>query len=224
MQGRFRILSILLDSQRLSYHTIYQHVLFSVFLLAYLPLRIRVSAHATIPFQCTNSREEPEHIMCARQIQENILIRRPGGGASWRAVLVAMFVLGMCCGTADAQEPSWRPVEGQMMTRWAKEVSPETVLPEYPRPTMVRDRWLNLNGLWEFAMRPVDEKQRPEEFDDQILVPFCVESALSGVKKTVVETDRLWYRRQSYVGAARTDGGHGGGWDDAGRGNCRCNS
>jgi hypothetical protein len=81
------------------------------------------------------------------------------------------------------------------MTRWAKDVSATNALPEYPRPMMVRDQWKNLNGLWEFAMRPVDEKRRPEKFDDQILVPFCVESALSGVKKKVVETDRLWYRR-----------------------------
>ena len=133
--------------------------------------------------------------MCIRQTQDRFSIRRPGG-AWWYAVLVATFVLGVvCCGIASAAGPGWRPVEGQMMTRWAKEVTPETVLPEYPRPMMVRGQWKNLNGLWEFAMRPVDEKQRPDRFDSRILVPFGVESALSGVKKKVVETDRLWYRR-----------------------------
>jgi len=110
-------------------------------------------------------------------------------------VVLAMFVVSACCGTVNAEAPSWQPVKGHLMTRWAKDVSPTRALPEYPRPMMKRERWKNLNGLWEFAMRPVDEKQRPEKFDDHILVPFCVESALSGVKTKVVETDRLWYRR-----------------------------
>ncbi len=101
----------------------------------------------------------------------------------------------MCCAVeADAEKPSWEMVEGDMVTRWAKEVSPTNALPEYPRPVMRRERWKNLNGLWEFAIRPKSEASRPEKFDDHILVPFCVESALSGIKKKVVETDMLWYR------------------------------
>jgi hypothetical protein len=80
------------------------------------------------------------------------------------------------------------------MTRWAKQVSPDNVHPEYPRPQIVRKNWLNLNGLWEYAIRPKDE-QRPRKFDGQILVPFPVESALSGVMKPVGEKSRLWYRR-----------------------------
>ena len=102
----------------------------------------------------------------------------------------------MCCAAeADAEKPSWEMVKGDMVTRWAKEVSPTNALPEYPRPMMRRKRWKNLNGIWEFAMRQKSQESRPEKFDDQILVPFCVESALSGVKKKVVETDMLWYRR-----------------------------
>ncbi|MCP4455882.1 MAG: glycoside hydrolase family 2 [Planctomycetes bacterium] len=93
-------------------------------------------------------------------------------------------------------------VPGDMVTRWAEAVSPTNVLPEYPRPMMRRDRWKNLNGLWEFAMRPVDQTQQPESFEDDILVPFCVESALSGLKRTVRNTDRLWYRRTFEVPAA----------------------
>ncbi|MBL7154324.1 MAG: glycoside hydrolase family 2 [Phycisphaerae bacterium] len=85
-------------------------------------------------------------------------------------------------------------VKGDMVTRWAKEVSPANVLGEYPRPVMRRQRWKNLNGLWEFTIRPKSQAARPDKFDDHILVPFCVESGLSGVKKTVVETDMLWYR------------------------------
>jgi beta-galactosidase/beta-glucuronidase len=115
--------------------------------------------------------------------------------ASWSAVSIATFILAVMCGPAEAREPSWEPVKGDMVTRWAKEVSPANALPEYPRPMMRRERWKNLNGLWQFTMRPADQEQRPEKFDDHILVPFAVESALSGIKKTVRDTDRLWYRR-----------------------------
>ena len=80
------------------------------------------------------------------------------------------------------------------MTRWAKQVSPDNVHREYPRPQMVRKNWLNLNGLWEYAIRPKAEQQ-PKNFDGRILVPFPAESALSGVMKAVGEENRLWYRR-----------------------------
>ncbi|HEY5911845.1 MAG TPA: sugar-binding domain-containing protein [Verrucomicrobiae bacterium] len=88
----------------------------------------------------------------------------------------------------------WQAAEGPLKTRWAKDVSPEKALPEYPRPQMVRKDWLNLNGLWRLAIAAKDAP-RPTEFQTQILVPFPVESALSGVKKAVSENERLWYRR-----------------------------
>jgi hypothetical protein len=88
----------------------------------------------------------------------------------------------------------WKPAKGPLMTRWAKDVSPEKVHPEYPRPQMTRDRWSNLNGLWDYAIRPRDEA-RPTDFDGEILVPFAIESALSGVMKKVGDANRLWYRR-----------------------------
>ncbi len=97
---------------------------------------------------------------------------------------------------AAAEE--WKPVEGHVMTRWAEEVSPENVHPEYPRPMMERKDWLNLNGLWDYAIQPKDDKE-PAEFDGKILVPFPVESALSGVKKRVGKDNRLWYRRTVQV-------------------------
>ncbi|MFC1782491.1 sugar-binding domain-containing protein [Planctomycetota bacterium] len=81
------------------------------------------------------------------------------------------------------------------MTRWAKDVSPDNVWPEYPRPTMVREDWLNLNGLWDYAIAPQKANQ-PAEFDGQILVPFAPESALSGVNKLVNPDQRLWYRKE----------------------------
>ncbi|MEK6247238.1 MAG: hypothetical protein N2C12_03605 [Planctomycetales bacterium] len=100
----------------------------------------------------------------------------------------------------------WQPAPGRLMTRWSKDVSPEQVHPEYPRPQMVRDQWLNLNGLWEYAIRPVDEKQQPPEtYDGQILVPFPAESSLSGVMKKVGPDNALWYRREFTVPEEWTD-------------------
>ncbi len=87
----------------------------------------------------------------------------------------------------------WKPVPGTIMTRWAADVSPENAWREYPRPQMTRARWLNLNGLWEYAVVP--RGSEPRAFEGEILVPFCIESALSGVKRPLLPTDWLWYRR-----------------------------
>lgn len=84
--------------------------------------------------------------------------------------------------------------KGSLMTRWATEVGADSVHAEYPRPQMVREDWMNLNGLWEYSIAGKGES-KPVSFDGQILVPFCVESALSGVTKAVGEGERLWYRR-----------------------------
>ncbi|UCE04416.1 MAG: beta-galactosidase [bacterium] len=92
-----------------------------------------------------------------------------------------------------SQQTEWSPVQGDMMTRWAKEVKLNKVLPEYPRPQMVRKEWKDLNGLWEYAVRPKTESQ-PDTFYGKILVPFPIESALSGVKKFVGNKNKLWYR------------------------------
>jgi len=78
--------------------------------------------------------------MFTRQIQENTLIRKPGA-TSWCAVLAATFVLGVCCAMASAAEPSWQPVKGHLMTRWAKEVSPTNVLPDVKPDVPVRGNW-----------------------------------------------------------------------------------
>jgi CubicO group peptidase (beta-lactamase class C family) len=90
--------------------------------------------------------------------------------------------------------PPPQPAQPPMQTRWAGEVSPTNALPEYPRPMLSRQEWLNLNGVWEYAIRPRGE-DKPERFDGKILVPYAVESLLSGVRKKVGETNRLWYRR-----------------------------
>lgn len=81
-----------------------------------------------------------------------------------------------------------------IQSRWAKEVSPDNALPAYPRPQLERGNWQNLNGLWEYAITTASA-QTPATFDGQILVPFPLESALSGVKKGLLPDQRLWYRR-----------------------------
>ena len=68
------------------------------------------------------------------------------------------------------------------MTPWADKVDPNNPLPEYPRPQLARDQWVNLNGLWDYAVTKRDDPQ-PPAFEGKILVPFCIESALSGVKR-----------------------------------------
>jgi hypothetical protein len=101
----------------------------------------------------------------------------------------------VCLGLASLPAQAWQQAQGPLKTRWAQEVSPENAHPEYPRPQMVRKDWLNLNGLWDLAILPKDAA-RPQGFDQQILVPFPVESALSGVMKKVTENDRIWYRKK----------------------------
>lgn len=93
----------------------------------------------------------------------------------------------------EKQSRAWEPVQGKLMTRWARDVSPDSALPEYPRPQLVREQWMNLNGLWDYAIRPLE--MEPAEYDGQILVPFPLESALSGVGKPLQPDQRLWYRR-----------------------------
>jgi hypothetical protein len=84
--------------------------------------------------------------------------------------------------------------EQLLLTRWASEVTPDNVLPEYPRPQMVRDRWLNLNGLWEYAATALLGGSVLTNFGEEILVPFPVESVLSGVQQSM-NNKRLVYRR-----------------------------
>lgn len=96
--------------------------------------------------------------------------------------------------SACAQSSDWQPAENPLMTRWADDVNPENPLPEYPRPQMERSKWKNLNGLWNYAIVPVLD-DRPSSWDGDILVPFGIESALSGVKKRVGPDNKLWYQK-----------------------------
>ncbi len=97
--------------------------------------------------------------------------------------------------TAPTTAPAWQPVPGQLMTRWAKDVDPAAPLPEYPRPQMVRKAWQNLNGLWDYAVVDKGATATPAAHDGKLLVPFPIQSALSGVKRQVSPEQRLFYHR-----------------------------
>ncbi len=84
--------------------------------------------------------------------------------------------------------------KSQLYTQWAKDVGPSNDHIRYPRPQMVRQVWLNLNSLWDYAIRP-DDNRKPSKYDGKILVPFPVESALSGVERSVGPDSVLWYHR-----------------------------
>jgi hypothetical protein len=107
--------------------------------------------------------------------------------------LLLSFAAAFSLFTGPAWSADWKPARGPLMTRWAKDVSPDKVHREYPRPQMVRKDWKNLNGLWQLAFaRKGEAPPLGKDLPERILVPFPVESALSGVMKRV---DRLWYRR-----------------------------
>jgi beta-galactosidase/beta-glucuronidase len=92
-------------------------------------------------------------------------------------------------------QAQWKPAGDKIKTDWAGKVDPDHVLPEYPRPLTERSEWVNLNGLWEYAVASRGAAE-PSVFDGRILVPFAIESSLSGVMKEVGEANELWYKRE----------------------------
>lgn len=115
-----------------------------------------------------------------------------------RKLLLMSFLVGL---TSLANAQAWKPAGEKIKTAWADKVDPANPLPEYPRPQMVRDQWQNLNGQWDYAIVQKGNNT-PEKFDGKILVPFAVESSLSGVQKTVGEDNELWYHRSFTVPAS----------------------
>ncbi|MDE6778259.1 MAG: beta-galactosidase [Alistipes sp.] len=107
-----------------------------------------------------------------------------------KLLLTTIFAAALGYGSAAA----WNPVGDRIKTQWGERLTADNVLPEYPRPIMERDEWQNLNGLWDYAITPKGAPA-PAEYEGEILVPFAVESSLSGVGKTVGEKQELWYRR-----------------------------
>jgi hypothetical protein len=110
-----------------------------------------------------------------------------------RTVLISTLLLALCSAT---RAEDWQPAKGPLMTKWAKDVTPAKVHPEYPRPQMVRKDWMNLNGLWQFEIaKGPSTVPTGKTLAKRILVPFPVESALSGVMQRAGDQDYLWYRR-----------------------------
>ncbi len=104
------------------------------------------------------------------------------------------FLAGIILVVASIAFSAWKPAGNKIKTKWATQINPASVLPEYPRPQMERQQWLNLNGLWNYAIVAKDSV-KPQKFDGEILVPFAVESSLSGVQKALTKDQELWYER-----------------------------
>ncbi len=81
-----------------------------------------------------------------------------------------ILVLGTMALLATSMFAQWKPMGDKLKTKWAETIDVNNVLPEYPRPIMERDTWTNLNGLWEYAIKPVGQSE-PNKFDGKILVP-----------------------------------------------------
>lgn len=81
----------------------------------------------------------------------------------------------------------------QLYTRWGRDLDPQNVLVEYPRPLLKRGSYINLNGYWDYAF--TKEFNKPVQYDGQILVPFSPETVLSGVSRQLKPDEYLWYRR-----------------------------
>lgn len=108
--------------------------------------------------------------------------------------LSLLFSLFLAFTTCYSQSTGWKPAGDKIRTTWAEQVDPTKPLPEYPRPQMVRAGWQILNGLWDYTIIPkTNDLTPPSKFDGKILVPFAVESALSGVGRTVGKDSLLWY-------------------------------
>ncbi|GAA5162977.1 MULTISPECIES: LamG-like jellyroll fold domain-containing protein [Amycolatopsis] len=114
------------------------------------------------------------------------------------AAAVAAAVLGLAVPAANAAPtPQWQRLTPPLSTPWTNQVSPTNALPEYPRPQLTRDRWQNLNGVWEFAKaNPGEAPPVGRSLAERILVPYPVESALSGIMR---HETQMWYRRSFQV-------------------------
>ncbi len=116
-----------------------------------------------------------------------------------KRIIASFAALLAVVGMLSAQQ--WAPAGDRIKTKWADEVSPTNAHPEYPRPQMVRQDWQSLNGLWDYAITPKSQPC-PRSFDGKILVPFAIESSLSGVGRTFTADDALWYKTTFSVPSA----------------------
>jgi len=105
---------------------------------------------------------------------------------------IQLAVICLILSSQAVMHAQWKPAGDKIKTSWAEEIDTENVLNEYPRPIMERKEWKNLNGLWDYSIRERG-KEQPKKIDGKILVPFPVESSLSGVMKEVGASNEVWY-------------------------------
>jgi hypothetical protein len=131
------------------------------------------------------------------------VVGKKGGGASGQADVTYDGKGGLTSTGDKAVGQFWssgpNDSEYELRTKWADEVGPKNAHPEYPRPQLTRDAWQNLNGEWQFAAaKSGDKPPVGKQLGEKILVPYPVESQLSGIER---HEDRMWYRRTFTVPA-----------------------
>jgi hypothetical protein len=109
------------------------------------------------------------------------------------SIVSAILLLFISVSCTQKKEINWKIAENPILTKWAADVDPLKPWLQYPRPDMVRNAWMSLNGLWDYSI--TQKGIKPEKWDGSILVPYPLESALSGVRKKISENENLWYKR-----------------------------
>ncbi|BCX49460.1 glycosylhydrolase family 43 [Haloferula helveola] len=110
-------------------------------------------------------------------------------------IVTATVEEGAPVAAAEVAAPNNGKATSAMMTEWGEKLKPEDAWTEYPRPAFARKQWTNLNGLWKYAVAPKNSNAAPSKWQGDILVPFAIESSLSGVGKRITPQDAIWYRR-----------------------------
>lgn len=114
------------------------------------------------------------------------------------------LLLILACASLSSFANDWKPAENTMLTPWGEKVTPDNAWRDYPRPQMVRENWTNLNGLWKFVVTK-NTAARPSEWESEILVPFALETPLSGVGRRLEPTEVIWYHHEFNLRAAPKD-------------------
>lgn len=172
-----------------------------------------ISLKNLLPFETTSwTKHQMSPSSQCKPLSVSVLGKQDRG-----SIRVAPFVLLITVMTiSTAGFVNIEEAEGQSLkSRWASEVNPDAPLPKYPRPQMVRDHWVNLNGPWDYAVTRANADV-PAAWTGTIIVPFAIESQLSGVTRGVSPEEALWYRR-TFETPGLDDGGqlllHFGGVD-----------